>query len=109
MIVTGRHLAALVHVMQVLDDKRRVTRHRVLKEGKIVMLNNWSVVDCSIRDISETGARIRCKDQPAVPSDFRLLLMAEQRIRDAHVVWRKDDQLGLQFTGEWKPAPPRKW
>lgn len=73
------------------------------------MLNNWSVVDCSVRDLSETGARIRCKDQSAVPSDFKLLLLAENRIRDARVVWRKDDQLGLQFTGEWKAAPPRKW
>jgi hypothetical protein len=95
--------------MQVLDDKRRASRHRVLKEGKIVMHNNLSVVDCSIRDLSDSGARIRCKDQPAVPTDFKLLLTADLRIRDAHVVWRKDDQLGLQFTGEWKPAPPRKW
>jgi hypothetical protein len=91
------------------DDHRRASRHRVLKEGKIVMLNNWSVVDCCVRDLSETGARIRCKDQSAVPTDFKLLLLAENRIRDARVVWRKDDQLGLQFTGEWKPAPPRKW
>jgi hypothetical protein len=91
------------------DDHRRASRHRVLKEGKIVMLNNWSVVDCSVRDLSDTGARIRCKDQSAVPTDFKLLLLAENRIRDARVVWRKDDQLGLQFTGEWKPAPPRKW
>lgn len=91
------------------DDLRRTSRHRVLKEGKIVMLNNWSVVDCSVRDLSETGARIRCKDQRAVPSEFKLLMLADNRIRDARVVWRKDDQLGLQFTGEWKTAPPRKW
>ncbi len=95
--------------MLTTSDKRRAARHRVLKEGKIVLPNNWSVVDCCIRDISETGARIRCKDQRAVPNDFKLLLIAENRIRDAHVVWRRDDQLGLQFIGEWKAAPPRKW
>jgi hypothetical protein len=95
--------------MLTATENRRATRHRILKEGKIVMLNNWSVVDCCVRDISETGARIRCKDQSAVPADFKLLLLAENRIRDAHVVWRRDDQLGLQFSGEWRPAPPRKW
>lgn len=95
--------------MLTVENKRRAPRHRVLKEGKIVMLNNWSVVDCSVRDLSDTGARIRCRDQAAVPTDFKLLLLAENRIRDAHVIWRKDDQLGLRFSGEWKTAPPRKW
>ena len=91
------------------DNRRRSPRHRVLKDGKIVSRNNWSVVDCCIRDLSDTGARITCEDPVAVPNDFRLLLPASLTIRDAHVVWRRDNQVGIHFTGPARPAPPRKW
>jgi hypothetical protein len=90
-------------------DKRQARRFRVLKDGKIVMLNNWSVVDCCIRDVSDTGARLSCQDQAAVPNDFRLLFLASNAIRDASVVWRRGDQVGVVFTSPSRQAPPRKW
>ena len=91
------------------EDKRIAPRHKVLKDGKIVSMNFCSVVDCCIRDLSGTGARLRCKDQAAVPNEFRLLMPADQTIRDARVVWRRGDLIGVHFTGEAKRAPPRKW
>ena len=42
------------------DDKRSARRMRVLKDGKIVTMNNLSVIDCTVRDLSETGARLLC-------------------------------------------------
>jgi PilZ domain len=92
-----------------IKDKRQSVRHRVLKDGKIVMLNNWSVIDCCIRDISETGARIRCSDAASVPDEFRLLIPSDNTIRNAKVVWRRSDQCGVLFTGPPRPPPPRKW
>ena len=89
-------------------DKRGAVRHRVLKNGKIVLLNNWSIVDCCVRDMSDTGARIRCQDQAAVPNEFRLLIPHDNTIRDAKVVWRRDDLCGVHFTSPAKVAPPRK-
>ena len=67
-------------------DNRRAARRRVLKSGKIIMMNNWSVVDCCVRDISETGARICCQDPAAVPNEFRLLIPHDNTIRPAKVV-----------------------
>jgi hypothetical protein len=90
-------------------DKRRSPRHRVLKDGKIVMLNNWSVVDCCVRDVSETGARISCQDPAAVPNEFRLLIPHDKLIRDVRVMWRRGDTCGVQFTSVAKIPPPRKW
>lgn len=90
-------------------NRRQSARHRVLKDGKIVSLNYASVVDCCIRDMSETGARLSCSDPVAIPGDFRLLIPASQSIRMAHVVWRRNDQVGVHFTGPAKTAPPRKW
>ena len=90
-------------------ENRQSVRHRVLKDGKIVMLNNWSVVDCCVRDMSATGARIRCGDPAAVPNDFRLLVPSDNTISDARVVWRREGHCGIVFTGPAKPPPPRKW
>ena len=92
-----------------MSDKRRALRRRVLKDGKIVMMNNWSVVDCCVRDISETGARIRCDNPAAVPNNFRLLMPFDNTIRDALVVWRRENLFGVSFTGPVQRAPPRKW
>ena len=71
------------------QEKRAAPRHKVLKDGKIVTMNHWSVVDCCVKDISESGARIKCQDQAAVPSEFRLLIPTRRTIRDARVVWRQ--------------------
>ncbi len=91
------------------EEKRRSVRHRVLKDGKIVMMNNWSVIDCCVRDLSATGARIRCQDPAAVPNEFRLLIPHDQTIRTVRVVWRREDYCGLHFTSPPKAPPPRKW
>ena len=53
--------------------------------------------DCLLVDISETGARLQVDTSP-VPDTFQLLLSpgGEER-RDCRVVWRSDNQLGVQF------------
>lgn len=94
-----------------MDDgnKRATRRFRVLKEGKIVTLNNMSVVDCSVRDWSDSGARLKCSDQLAVPNEFRLVLPGDNTVRDATVMWRREDLLGVKFTSLARRAPPLKW
>lgn len=91
------------------SNKRGAARNRVLKDGKILIPGNWSVVDCTVRDWSATGARIRVHHQMAVPNEFRLVLPSDSTIRDVRVVWRRNDDIGLLFTSEAKRAPPRKW
>jgi hypothetical protein len=91
------------------EDRRIAPRARVLKHGKIVMMNNWSVVDCCVRDLSVTGARIRCDDPAAVPGEFRLLIPHNNSIQPVRVVWRRADECGVTFTGPARPPPPRRW
>jgi hypothetical protein len=91
------------------EDKRIARRSRILKDGKIVSMNYGSVVDCCVRDISATGARIRCDNLGAVPDEFQLLIQSDNWIRSVKVVWRRNDQAGLHFTAEARRAPLRKW
>lgn len=90
------------------DNKRIAQRQRVLKGAKIVSMNRWSVVDCTVRDMSETGAKLICGDQAAVATEFRFLLPSDNSIRTAKVVWRRGDLLGIEFTSEKLRAPARK-
>ncbi len=90
------------------ENKRGAQRQRVLKAAKIVSMNQWSLVDCTVRDMSATGARIICKDQPAVQNEFRFLITSDNTICTAKVVWRRGDELGIVFTSEKTRAPIRK-
>ena len=87
------------------DNKRRAPRLRTLKGAKILYPNGWGIVDCVIRDMSESGARLVCKDTTAVPAEFTLLINNEDMVRDARVVWRRQDLLGITFTSDRRPAP----
>ena len=91
------------------ENHRSAKRQRVLKDGKIVFNSNSSVINCTIRDISETGARIICDNPGGVPDECRLVTLSDNVIRDAKVMWRRGDKVGLRFTGDARRAPPRKW
>ena len=93
-----------------LQEEQRIARRlRVLKQGKILTANNMSIIDCTVRDMSATGAKIICGDQAAVPNEFRLVTPVDNLLRDVHVKWRRGDQIGVHFVGEARRAPPRKW
>ncbi len=91
------------------ENSRVARRQRVLKDGKIVFNSNSSIIDCTIRDMSETGARIICDHPEGVPDECRLVTLRDNMIRDVRVMWRRGDKLGIRFTGEARRAPPRKW
>jgi PilZ domain len=90
------------------ENKRVAPRARVLKGAKVVLLNQWSLIDCTVRDLSETGAKLLCADPLTIPNEFRFLLPAENTIREARVAWRRDGMVGIEFTSEKTKAPMRK-
>jgi hypothetical protein len=91
------------------DNKRIARRMKTLKSAKIVFLNQWSVIDCAVRDMSATGAKLVCAQAATVPNEFRLLMLSDNMMRNAKVVWRREDTLGIHFIGEAYPSPPRKY
>jgi hypothetical protein len=92
------------------DPNKRISRRmRTLKTAKIIHLKQSSVVDCAVRDMSATGAKLVCHDQMGVPNEFRLLMMWDNTIRDCKVMWRKNEFIGVHFTSESIAAPPRKY
>jgi hypothetical protein len=79
------------------NNKRRAARQRVLKAGKIAYANGSIVIDCTIRNLSETGARLQVPTSVAIPDRFEFVEAASGKRRPATVMWRKGDLMGIRF------------
>lgn len=81
-----------------MGNKRGSPRQRVLKSGKIVFAGGSFSVDCTIRNISESGARLQVPLTVSIPDKFTLVDMHAKARREALVVWRKNDLIGVRFA-----------
>lgn len=59
-------------------------------------------VNCVVRDLSGTGARLRVEGSMTVPDTFELIIPLDGLEASCQVVWRKGGEVGVKFL-----APPR--
>lgn len=79
-------------------ERRVDTRNKVRKVGRIVVDAPRKIYSCIILDLSETGALLLVHDK--VPARFSLFYARTRTLREAVVVRRQNDTLGVQFEGE---------
>ncbi len=85
------------------EDKRRAPRRRVLKGAIIAYNDRRSTIPCTVRDLSDTGARLRADGSINAPDTFLLIIELDGIEADCKVVWRKSPDLAVTFV-----SPPRK-
>ena len=56
------------------------------------------VIDCVIRNISETGAALEVASPLGIPETFNLVISGDHSSRPCQVAWRKDKRIGVAFT-----------
>jgi PilZ domain len=78
------------------EGKRDTERHRVLKPAQIVLSRNV-VFDCAVRDVSTSGAQLNIPSTIGIPDEFDLVIKGAPA-RRCRVVWRKADQIGVEFS-----------
>jgi hypothetical protein len=78
------------------ENARAAERQRVLLGGRVVYGQDFTC-ECTIRDLSATGARLRLPKGAVVPDAFTLIDLPHARAYGAHVVWRRDDSVGVAF------------
>ncbi len=88
-------------------ELRAAPRQRVLKAAKII-LDDWGAIDCIVRDVSDTGARIKVENVSTLPHKFRLLITMDNTIRPVQVAWKLNNLIGVAFTGPSTRPPMRK-
>lgn len=76
---------------------RAALRMRRLKEARVIFNGKKSVLSCLVRDVSDTGFRIRIGEPFRVPDIF-VLEIPGQPARSARKVWIGQDELGAAFT-----------
>jgi hypothetical protein len=76
-------------------EKRSAPRYRVLKGATITFGGNG--VDCTVRNLSSSGAAIEVANPVGLPPSFMLVIEADQFIRRCRPVWRSDKRIGVAF------------
>jgi hypothetical protein len=80
-----------------MQDRRKVARSRVLREGKILLNNHRSVIDCVVRNLSEAGACLEVASVIGVPPTFDLQIDHEAISRQCRAIWHAQNRIGVEF------------
>jgi len=86
----------MAHRRPMTTDKRKQRRLRTLQGGRIVF--NWaaSTIDCTIRDLSNGGARLRfAVDYLEPPAAFELMVVPAGFRVPARVAWLRGPEVGV--------------
>ena len=78
-------------------DMRRSARVRTFVGAKIVFHEGAYTYDCTVRDMSEGGARIEIPEARMFPRRFFLLTSKEEIAYDCELVWRTRMMAGIKF------------
>jgi phage protein D len=85
-----------------MDERRSRKRwHSVLK-GQIVSLNRTSLIECTVRDLSDTGARICLRDTTDLPPEFQLEIPRRGLRVHSRLTWSQGTSHGVIFMEEVK-------
>ena len=75
---------------------RNAPRHRISKAARIEFTGGRPI-DCVVRDLSLTGAKIQVATQVGVPKCFVLVIPDDGLRLSARIAWRKDYHVGVAF------------
>jgi hypothetical protein len=93
---TNRNYQAATAMNEVMSERRAAPRQRVFKHGTLAFVAGGSV-DCTVRNLSATGARVDVFNPFGVPDGLILLIEIDSFSRPCHSVWRRDKQIGVMF------------
>jgi hypothetical protein len=79
-----------------VDEHRAAPRRRLLKAGRI-SFGGGAAIDCTVRNLSETGAELEVISPVGIPARFTLVIEAAHIHVPCRVVWRKETRIGVRF------------
>ncbi len=79
-------------------NENRLTRRRpVLFPAVCCYDDGHYKLDCTIRDLSDTGARIAFPRNGALADTVHLINVRDRLVHEARVVWKGESEAGLEF------------
>ncbi|WP_134499333.1 PilZ domain-containing protein [Microvirga pakistanensis] len=83
--------------MKPVEQRRASPRSHTHLKGHIIFNNGLSRMECTVRDLSETGARLAFAHPVKVPAEFQLQIPGKKLIRRAQVIWYDGRSHGIMF------------
>jgi hypothetical protein len=78
-------------------EHRRSPRTRTILQGRVVFNNRFSLIECTVRDLSDTGAQITFSHPVSLPSELELEIPKKGLSTRANVMWSNGIHHGLMF------------
>lgn len=78
-------------------DHRAGPRRRSLKGGRIIYGNLSLSMDCMVRSMSSSGARLEFAGGGVAPDEFYLFITADHLIARVAIAWRSATAVGVRF------------
>jgi hypothetical protein len=85
-------------------ERRKNLRVEWHSSGTIYNRDGDTGCACVVEDLSNGGAKISGVTATEVPDQFTLRIEGELKTRKCHVLWRKADVLGVEFTDRFPIA-----
>jgi hypothetical protein len=89
-------------------EQRREHRQRVIKGGTIIVGLNQSEIGCVLRNQHSGGAELKVGPEAHIPASFLLYVPTDGLAYRCDVRWRRNDRVGVRFTGT-EPKPQRHY
>jgi PilZ domain-containing protein len=77
-------------------ERRESRRFRVLK-GATIIVGTATVIDCVVRNLTNSGARILLSGAVNLPEIVDITLDGGHTFRPCRLVWRSTDAMGVEF------------
>ncbi len=78
-------------------EKRSSKRWRAVLKARIVFNTRASVLDCTVRDLSDIGARIYFADTSELPPEFELEIPNRGIRVPTRLIWSRGANHGVMF------------
>lgn len=79
--------------------KRGRDRVRTFLKAVIEFNNGAAKIDCTVKNISPTGARLDVTSAVSLPNEFSLSIPHRGEVLRVQLVWREKEAIGVRFIG----------
>ena len=94
--------------MALMNEEPKVaTRQRTFLKGTVYYDNRRASIECVVRDLSDSGARLTFDHPATVPDNIELFIQQKQQTLRACVRRREPYEIGIAFEIERSLAPRR--
>jgi PilZ domain len=80
-------------------EGRRSPRARTFLQARVSYRDGAISTTCTVNQLSDVGARITIAGAFSLPDTFEIAIPQRGISRRARLIWRKDDQAGIDFLG----------